>query len=103
MSHQTLFAERLAQARKKTDLSQKQLGILAGLDEFSASPRMNHYERGKHLPDLDTAKRFADILNVPMAYFYCPEDDLAELLLEISRLTQKQRLTLLKSIKKEHE
>ena len=101
MTHQTLCATRLAQARKKTDLSQKQLGIQAGLDEFTASPRMNHYERGKHLPDLDTAKRFADILNVPMAYLYCPEDDLAELLLELNRLTHQQRVALLKKIRKE--
>ncbi len=81
MPIQTIFAERLKAARAKAGLSQKQLGIKAGIDEFAASARMNQYERGKHLPDLDTAKRLADALEVPMAYLYCPEDELAELLL----------------------
>lgn len=84
MSIQMLFAERLKSARKRAGLSQKQLGILAGMDEFSASARMNQYERGKHIPDLDTSKRMADVLSIPMAYFYCPEDDIAEILLEIA-------------------
>ena len=81
MPIQTIFAERLKAARTKAGLSQRQLGILSGIDEFAASARMNQYERGKHLPDLDTAKRMADALEVPMAYLYCPEDELAELLL----------------------
>lgn len=81
MSVQTLFSMRLKEARKRAGLSQKQLGILAEIDEFSASARINQYERAKHLPDLDTAKRLADVLGVPMAFLYCYEDDLAELLL----------------------
>jgi len=87
MPIQTIFAERLKAARQKAGLSQRQLGILAGIDEFAASARMNQYERAKHLPDLDTAKRMADALNVPMAYLYCPEDQLAELLLCAQKMT----------------
>jgi transcriptional regulator with XRE-family HTH domain len=86
MPIQTIFAERLKAARAKAGLSQKQLGIKAGIDEFAASARMNQYERGKHLPDLDTAKRLADALEVPMAYLYCPEDELAELLLVMGQV-----------------
>jgi len=82
MSVQTLFSRRLKEARKRAGLSQKQLGILSGIDEFSASARINQYERAKHLPDLDTSKRLADVLNVPMAFLYCYEDELAELLLK---------------------
>lgn len=87
MSIQLLFADRLKAARKQAGLSQKQLGVLAGMDEFSASARMNQYERGKHLPDLDTSKRLADVLNVPMAYLYCPEPEIAELLLSLHNNT----------------
>ncbi len=51
----------------------------AGIDEFSASARMNQYETGKHVPDFLTLKRIAMVLNVPVAYFYCEDDRLAEL------------------------
>lgn len=86
MNIQMLFAERLKQARTVAGLSQKQLGILAGMDEFSASARMNQYERGKHLPDLDTSKRLADVLKIPMAYFYCPEESIAHLLITLNNV-----------------
>lgn len=94
MNIQMLFAERLKQARKLAELSQKQLGILAGMDEFSASARMNQYERGKHLPDLDTSKRLADVLKMPMAFFYCPEDKIAELLIKLSELSELEIETI---------
>ena len=45
----SVFSKRLKQARLRTDLTQEQLGILAGIDEFSASARVNQYEKGKHL------------------------------------------------------
>lgn len=81
------------------NLSQKQLGILTGMDEFSASARMNQYAKGKHLPDLDTAKRLADALNLPMAYFYCPEEDVAEFLRLLKRLSRQQQKALLKQVR----
>ncbi len=99
MSLKLLFAERLEYARKQAGLSQKQLGILAGMDEFSASARMNQYAKGKHLPDLDTAKRLADVLNLPMAYFYCPEVELAELLRLLKTLSRQQQKALLKQVR----
>ncbi len=70
---------RLRQIRTAAGYSQKQLGIEAGIDEFSASARMNQYETGKHVPDFLTLKRIAMVLNVPVAYFYCEDDNLAEL------------------------
>ena len=70
---------RLRQIRTAAGYSQKQLGIEAGIDEFSASARMNQYETGKHVPDFLTLKRIAMVLNVPVAYFYCEDDSLAEL------------------------
>ncbi|USQ13272.1 helix-turn-helix transcriptional regulator [Legionella lytica] len=69
--------KRLKEARLAARISQKQLGIAAGIDEFSASPRINQYETGKHAPDFSTLKRIAKVLSVPTAYFYAEEDELA--------------------------
>ena len=74
-----IFATRLRFARKVKKLSQEKLGILAGIDESSASARMNQYERGKHTPDVLMASQIAKILEVPLSFFYAPTDDLAEL------------------------
>lgn len=73
--------KRLKQARLMRGLSQKQLGILAGIDRFVASARMNQYERGVHAPDFKTVIALAKVLQVPTAYLFCIEDDLAELIL----------------------
>jgi len=80
--------KRLKEARKNKGLSQKSLGISIGMDEFSASPRMNHYERGRHSPDFTTVKLLARKLDVPTAYFYTEEDWLAE---SIIALFHKQK------------
>ena len=80
MEERSVFARRLRAAREARGVSQKQLGILAGIDQFVASARINQYERGKHVPDLQTAQRLATELNVPVSYLYEPDDDLAELI-----------------------
>lgn len=80
-----LFAQRLGAARQAAGLTQEALGVAAGLDEFVASSRMNHYERAKHWPDYGFACRLAEVLNVPVAYFYAFRDEEAELLLAFHR------------------
>ncbi len=72
------FPKRLKEARKAKGLSQKELGILAGMDTFSASARMNQYEKGVHAPDFKTVKALAKVLSVPTAFLFCEEDALAE-------------------------
>jgi transcriptional regulator with XRE-family HTH domain len=42
-----VWRKRLKEARAALGLSQKQLGVEAGLDEFVASARINRYELGK--------------------------------------------------------
>jgi len=75
------WGARLKQARLAADLSQKALGIEAGIDQFVASARINRYELGKHKPDLLTVRKLAEVLKVPMAFFYSDTDDeIAELL-----------------------
>lgn len=72
---------RLKEARLKAGLSQQQLGVLAGIDEATASARMNQYERGVHTPDFALVCRLAAVLNIPASYFYTVEDELAEIIL----------------------
>ena len=93
-----VFALRLAQARERSGLSQTQLGVLAGLDPSVASPRINQYERGKHEPQLKTAKRLAEVLGIPPAFLYTEDELLAELLLQWNDLTIRQKKDLLKQI-----
>lgn len=75
------FRQRLKQARLAKGFSQKELGILAGIDEFSASARMNQYEKGVHTPDYSIAQRIAEQLQVPVAWLYCNDDELADAIL----------------------
>lgn len=76
-----MLPHRLKEARLRAGLSQQRLGVLAGIDEATASARMNQYERGVHTPDFDLACRLATVLDVPACYFYTVEDDLAEIIL----------------------
>ncbi|MBB1334694.1 MULTISPECIES: helix-turn-helix domain-containing protein [unclassified Pseudoalteromonas] len=93
---------RLKQARAKSGITQKQLGILIGMDENSASGRMNHYEKGRHIPDLATLKKIADELNVPLNYFFCEDDESARLAIEVSKLQSEQKKELMEFIKRLH-
>lgn len=84
-------AERLKAARKECNLSQKELGIRAGFDAFTASARMNQYETGKHVPDFLSLQKIAKVLKVDPAYFYCESDRLAEVVKQFSRLTKSEQ------------
>lgn len=98
------FAARLREARLRKaaglkaegrgGYSQERLGIDAGIEEASASARMNQYEQGKHLPDLRLASRLAQLLDVPLAYLYCEEDGLAEVILAYARMSPEDQARL---------
>jgi transcriptional regulator with XRE-family HTH domain len=91
----SIVAKHLKEARLRAGLSQKQLGIKAGIDEFSASARINQYERGKHVPDLQTLARLAAVMHVPAPYFYCEDEELSGVILKFSALGKAQRKRLL--------
>lgn len=74
-----MLAHRLKQARLRAGLSQEKLGKLAGIDPMSASARMNQYERGKHSPDYQLMCRVADILQMPVSWFYTEDEEQARL------------------------
>lgn len=94
------IAKRLKQARLAAKLSQKKLGILAGIDEFSSSARMNQYEKSKHIPDFLTLNKIAQVLLVPTAYFYTQDDSLAELLRLYHNLGENSKKHILYLCKK---
>lgn len=86
---------RLKEARTQKKLTQQQLGMLLDLDQNNASARVNQYERGKHTPDYDTLKRIANVLELPVTYFYCEDDLEAKILCAMHRLNPAQKEVLL--------
>lgn len=90
-----LFAHRMKQARLALGISQAELGVRAGIDEFGASARINQYERSKHTPDFLTACNLAKVLGVPTAYFYTEDDNLAELVMLFGKLKATDRKVLI--------
>lgn len=90
-SHRDIFCKRLKEARLAAGLSQKRLGIAAGIDEFVASTRINRYEKGVHEADIHTAQKLAQTLNVPLAYFYVENDQLAAIVMNFDKLSEKDK------------
>ncbi|MCY9798181.1 helix-turn-helix transcriptional regulator [Citrobacter braakii] len=90
-SHRDIFCKRLKEARLAAGLSQKRLGIAAGIDEFVASTRINRYEKGVHEADIHTAQKLAQTLNVPLAYFYVENDQLAAIVINFDKLSEEDK------------
>lgn len=89
------WGARLKQARLAAGLSQKMLGIEAGIDAFVASTRINRYELGIHKPDLLTVRKLAQVLKVPVAFFYADTDDeIADLLFRYGKADEEARLKI---------
>lgn len=99
INYSAVFCQRLKTARLAKGLSQKGLGILAGIDEFVASTRINRYEKGVHQASIDVAQQLANALEVPLAYFYMVDDELAELTLSWSKLSSEEKEKIVTIIK----
>lgn len=95
----------MREARLSLGLPQDKLGVMIGLDEQTASARMSRYENGIHAPAFSTAEKIAFVLGIPVAYLYCPDDELAKLILNYSRLSAldqrliSEEITLLNTTK----
>lgn len=81
----SVIGKRLRLARVNAGLKQVELGCLAGIDEETASSRVSQYEREISSPDFGLVCRFAAVLDVPEAYFYAVDEDLAMLILQYHR------------------
>ena len=86
-----VYSRRLREAREASDVSQRVLGIKAGLDEFVASTRINRYEKGVHHPHLRIQQRLAEVLGLPLAYFYAEDDALARLIAGFEKRRKRRR------------
>lgn len=94
----SVLAKRIKEARIRAGMSQERLGLDAGLDEMSASTRMNRYELGKRTPAPDFVERLSKVLNVSAAYFYAVDDNEAELLMKFHLLSNAAQARVLACI-----
>lgn len=94
----SVFSMRLSQARERAGFSQAELGRRAGFDPSGASPRVNQYERGRHMPDLNTIKRLANVLQVPVPFLFAEDEQLAKLLLLWADLTAADQRRLIREL-----
>ena len=86
-----IFSMRLKSLRLAHGISQRNLGILAGVEDSVASTRINRYEQAVHSADFSIAQKLAEVLNAPVSYFYTEQDDLAQLVLQYHRASQKKK------------
>jgi len=91
----SLFGRRLRQARKRIGIAQDKLGIALGMDENCSSARISRYETGIHEPPIATIEKIAIALSVPLPYFFCEDDPLAEILIHYADLNDDQKDQLL--------
>lgn len=89
---QSITGRRIRALREELGWSQEKLGVAIGIDESSARARISRYELGVHEPPLPTVRLIADALNVPLSYLYCEDDQVAELLLCLSRLHDENKV-----------
>ena len=100
MAKENPIPTRLKEARKKAGITQKDLGVRIGMEQSSASGRMNHYEKGRHTPDISTLQRMADELGVPLNYFFCGDELTAELACLISKMSDEDKKKLINQLSK---
>lgn len=92
-----VVGRRMRSRREELGWSQEKVGVLIGIDESSARARISRYELGTHEAPVKTAQQIADALDVPLAYLYCEDDEVANLLLKLWTLkppARKQTLSL---------
>lgn len=76
MSTEAPIPKRIKELRTQKGWSQTKLGVEIGLDEGTASARINRYEKGVHVPDYSTLKKLAHVLDVPVFYFLVEDEEL---------------------------
>lgn len=90
-----LFARRLRFARERAGLSQRELGRRIGMKDDAASPRINQYESGTHVPRAETVEAIARELKIPVAYLFADGERMARMILAFSQLSaaEQERVT----------
>jgi transcriptional regulator with XRE-family HTH domain len=72
-----------------------------GLDKKLASSRVNRYETEVSGIDLDGLGRLAQTLGVPTAFLVAEDEVTATIILELSRLSPKEKANLAKKLRGE--
>lgn len=96
----SFFGARLRSRRRALGLSQEKVGVIIGLDESCSRTRISRYETGTHEPALATSRLLATALGVPLAYLYCDDDDLAEIIRLVDKLEIKEKQIVLDYLQK---
>lgn len=68
-------------------------------DKNRGAIRINRYEQGVNLADMEKAAELAKALDVPLAYLFAETDDQAEMILAFSQLGARERAKLVAEIK----
>lgn len=93
----TVVGRRMRSRREELGWSQEKVGVLIGIDESSARARISRYELGTHEAPVKTARQIADALGVPLAYLYCEDEAVANLLFALSKQkAARQKLVITK-------
>ena len=95
MTNITPISRWLKEARLTTGISQKKLGIIAGMNKHLAGVRINQYENGKRIPNFLTLKKIAKVLLVPVVYFYTEDDMTAQFLFLYEKINKQNRKQVL--------
>ena len=90
-SSSTVVGRRLRSRREELGWSQEMVGVLIGIDESSSRARISRYELGVHEPAVATARLIAEALGVSLAYLYCEDDAVAQLLQALHQFPAEQR------------
>jgi len=63
-----------------------------------ASTRINRYEKGVHQASIEVVHQLAEALDVPLAYFYTDDDELALLLFNWKRIDSEVKKSIMASL-----
>jgi transcriptional regulator with XRE-family HTH domain len=95
-----LFSRRLKAARERCGLSQRRLGLDIGYLLPKASIYINRWEREARMPkEIETIDKLAKVLKVPTPYFFCEDEELAEMLIAWGKLGEENRADILERVK----
>lgn len=94
----SLFGRRLRDARKRFGIAQDKLGVEIGMDEGCSSARISRYETGVHEPPIAIVEKIALVLKVPVPYFFCEDERLAQILVAYASLSDSQKDQLLADV-----
>lgn len=87
------FSKRLSEARALRGLSQRALGALVDKDQNKnrGAVLINRYERERNQADMTKAAELASALDIPVAYLFAEDDDLAAAILAFVKLPPPER------------